>query len=101
MRGRVKRRLQRLGFRPSACGTLPRPDGGWLRRSLPSLYLSLYRDETLHPLAIEHLTRIDVSFRMDGNHVESEDLPAVLSHAAERAHTFAVFAVEEPDVVVR
>jgi len=38
---------------------------------------------------------------INGDHMKPEELSAVLAHAAQRAHDFAVLAVQEPDVVVR
>ena len=57
--------------------------------------------ETLHPLAVEHLARIDVPRRVHCNHVKTEPLAAVLAHAAHLADDFAILAIQKPDVVVR
>ena len=41
-----------------------------------------------------------IAFRIDGDHVQTEELAAVFAHAAHLADDFAVFAVKEPDVVI-
>ena len=64
------------------------------------LFLLLNRHEPLHPLPVENLAGIDVAFRIDGDHVQPEELAAVLAHATERAHDLAILAIEEPYVVV-
>ena len=42
----------------------------------------LHQEEPLHPLAVLHLTGIDIAFRIDGNHVQAEELASVLAGAA-------------------
>src|SRR6267378_2768481 len=59
------------------------------------------RDESLYALAGEHLTRVDVALRVDGDHVQAEPLSSVFAHAAHLAHDLAILAIQEPDVVVR
>ena len=57
-------------------------------------------DEPLDPLAVLNLAGIDVAFRVDGNHMQPEELPAILARAAHLAYHLAVFSIEEPDAVV-
>src|SRR5579872_5435626 len=64
------------------------------------LLILLFRDEPLHPLASEHLTRVDIALGVHFDHVQSEELAGVLPHAAQLAHHLAILAVEEPDVIV-
>src|SRR5262245_41423187 len=59
------------------------------------------RNETLHALSAEYLTGIDVAARIHCDHVESEELAAVVTHATQRADNLAVIAVEKPNMVVR
>src|SRR5260370_30245288 len=57
--------------------------------------------EPLYPLAGKPLTRVDVAFRVDSDHVQPKKLAPVFTHASHLAHHLAVLAVEEPDVVIR
>src|SRR6266540_7347212 len=62
--------------------------------------VSAHRHEPLHSLAVEHLARIDASLRVDGDHVQPKELPAVFAHAAHLTQDLALVPVQEPDVVV-
>src|SRR5258705_11032866 len=65
-------------------------------------YLTLLNgEEPLHSLAGEYFTCIDIAFRVHADHVQPEELASVFAHAAHLAHNLAIFAVEEPDVVIR
>src|SRR5216684_3527949 len=59
------------------------------------------RDEPLHPLAVRNFSGIDVALRVDGDHVKSHKLAAVLAHGAHLAHDCAFVAIKEPNVIVR
>jgi hypothetical protein len=61
---------------------------------------SRHGNESLDAFALENLAGVDDSFGVHGNHVEPEELAAVLAHAAHLTDDFAVVAVQEPDVVV-
>ena len=58
------------------------------------------RQESLDPLAGENFTGISGAFRVHRFHVQSEELAAILAHAAYVPKNFAVLAIEEPDTVV-
>ena len=58
-------------------------------------------DEPLHALTREHSASVDVPLRIGRDHVQPEELAAVLAHAAELTDHLARFPLEEPYVVVR
>src|SRR2546430_2738176 len=54
--------------------------------------------EALHALAVEHLARIEIAFGIGGDHVQPEELAAVLTHAAQLSDRRTSLAIDEPDV---
>jgi hypothetical protein len=57
--------------------------------------------EPLHALAAEDFPRVDVALGVDRNHMQPVELACIFAHAAQLAHDLAIFAIQEPDVVVR
>ena len=62
---------------------------------------SRHRYESLDAFALENFAGVDGSFGIHGNHVEPEELAAVLPHTPHLTNDFSVVTVQEPDVVVR
>src|SRR5512144_3216754 len=58
-------------------------------------------NEPLDALAREDLTSVDVPPRIGRDHMQAEELSAVLAHAAKLTDHLARFTLEEPHVVVR
>src|ERR1044071_9676117 len=57
------------------------------------------RHEPLHALTRKHLAGVDVSHRIVGDHVQAEELPAVLDHASELTDHLARFALESTEIM--
>jgi len=57
--------------------------------------------KSLHTLTRENLSRIDRALGVDSNHVEPEELAAVLTHLTHVTHNLTRLPVQEPDLVVR
>src|SRR5207245_1065490 len=63
-------------------------------------HLLLAGNEPPHPLAVLSLAGVYMAFRVDGNHVQAEELPPVLARAAQFTDHLAVLPIEEPNAVV-
>jgi len=61
----------------------------------------VHGNKSLHALAVPNLTWVDVALRIDGDHVQTHELTAVLAHHAHITQYLAVPSIEEPDVVIR
>src|ERR1043166_9498471 len=60
-----------------------------------------YGNEPLPSLSLKDLAGIDVPLGVYCDHVQPEELAAVLTHASHLAQDLTVIAIQEPDMVVR